>query len=77
VEKMKYQDRITINPNIMLGKPIIKDTRITVELILKKLSEGITIDELIQNYSSLSREDILSAFSYTADVISKEEFIAS
>ncbi len=74
---MEYQDRITIDPNIMLGKPIIKDTRITVELILKKLSEGITIDELIQNYSSLSKEDILSAFSYTADVISKEEFIAS
>ena len=74
---MEYQYRITINPDIMLGKPIIKGTRITVELILKRLSEGITIDELTQDYSSLSKEDILSALSYTADVISKEEFIAS
>ena len=74
---MHYQNRIAINPDIMLGKPIIKGTRITVELILKKLSDGISINELVQDYSSLSREDVLSALSYTADVISKEEFIAS
>ena len=75
--KMEYLSRITTNPEIVLGKPIIKGTRITVELILKKLSEGVTVDELTQDYPSLSKEDILSALSYTADVISKEKFIAS
>lgn len=73
---MTYTDRIISNPKIMLGKPVIKGTRITVELILKKLSEGISVDELIQAYPHLTREDIFAVFSYSADVISKEEMIA-
>lgn len=72
---MTYADRIVTDPKIMLGKPVIKGTRITVELILKKLSEGMSIDELIQAYPHLTREDILAALSYSADVISKEEII--
>lgn len=71
-----YKDRITVDPEIMLGKPIIKGTRITVELILKKLSEGMTIEELLEAYPHLTREDILAAISYSADVISQEELIA-
>jgi len=71
-----YKDRITVDPNIMLGKPIIKGTRITVELILTKLSEGSTIEELLQAYPNLKREDILACIAYSADVISKEELIA-
>lgn len=73
---MTYTDRIISNPKIMLGKPVIKGTRITVELILKKLSEGISVDELIQAYPHLTREDIFAVLSYSADVISKEEMIA-
>ncbi len=72
---MAYTDRIVSDQKIMLGKPVIKGTRITVELILKKLAEGMTIDELIQAYPHLRREDILAALSYSADVISKEEII--
>jgi uncharacterized protein (DUF433 family) len=74
---MDYRKRITINPDIMLGKPIIKGTRITVELILKKLSEGMTLDDMLEAYPHLKREDILAALSYSADVISKEELIAT
>ena len=74
---MNYRERITANPNIMLGKPVIKGTRITVELILTKLSEGITIEELLAAYPHLKKEDILAALSYSADVISKVELIAS
>lgn len=73
---MTYTDRIISNPKIMLGKPVIKGTRITVELILKKLSEEISVDELIQAYPHLTREDIFAVLSYSADVISKEEMIA-
>ena len=74
---MNYKERITIDPNIMLGKPVIKGTRVTVELILKKLSEGMSMKELLETYPHLKKEDILAALSYSADVISKEELIAS
>lgn len=74
---MDYKERITTDPNIMLGKPIIKGTRITVELILRKLSEGMTIDELLKAYPHLTKDDILAALSYSADVISQEELIAT
>jgi len=72
---MTYTDRIVTDQKIMLGKPVIKGTRITVELILKKLSEGMSLDEVIQAYPHLTRQDILAALSYSADVISKEEII--
>ena len=71
-----YKNRITASPDLMLGKPVIKGTRITVELILRKLSEGITIETLIEAYPHLTKDDILAALSYSADVISQEEMIA-
>lgn len=74
---MDYKNKISADPNIMLGKPVIKGTRITVELILKKLSEGMTKSDLIKAYPHLKKEDILAALSYSAEVISKEEIIAS
>ena len=74
--KMKtYIDRITVNPEIMLGKPVIKGTRTTVELILRKLSEGMTIEELLEAYPHLTKEDILAALEYAADVIGTEKLI--
>ncbi|MEW6002185.1 MAG: DUF433 domain-containing protein [Nitrospirota bacterium] len=74
---MDYKERITTDPNIMLGKPVIKGTRITVELILRKLSEGMTVEELLEAYPHLTKDDILAALSYSADVISQEEMIAT
>lgn len=73
---MIYADRIVSDQKILLGKPIIKGTRITVELILKKLSEGMSFEELAQAYPHLTKEDILAVLSYSADVISREEIIA-
>jgi uncharacterized protein (DUF433 family) len=72
-----YKGRITVNPDIMLGKPVIKGTRITVELILRKLSEGMSFEELLKAYPHLTKDDILATLSYSADVISQEELIAS
>lgn len=74
---MNYRDKITISPDVMLGKPVIKGTRITVELVIKKLSEGMDINEILNEYSSLERDDILAALAYSADVISKEEILVS
>ncbi len=72
----QYKERIIADPDIMMGKPVIKGTRITVELILKKLSDGISIEELLEAYPHITKEDILAALSYSADVISQEELIA-
>ncbi len=73
----RLKDRIAADPDVMLGKPIIKGTRITVETILRKMSEGMSIEELLEAYPSLTKEDILAALSYSADVISEEAIIAS
>jgi uncharacterized protein (DUF433 family) len=68
-------DRIEINPQVMLGKPIIKGTRITVEIILKKLSQNISFDEILSDYPRLVREDIQAAIAYTATALSTDEVL--
>ncbi|WP_369018029.1 DUF433 domain-containing protein [Thermatribacter velox] len=74
---MDLKERITTNPEILLGKPVIRGTRITVETILRKLAEGATFDELLEAYPSLHREDILAALAYSAEVLAGEELIVS
>lgn len=69
---MKFQDYIETNHTIMLGKPVIKGTRITVELILKKLSEGATSVQLMAIYPNLSNEQINACLAYASDVFSNE-----
>ena len=76
-KEMNYRERLEINPEIMMGKPIIKGTRITVELLLRKLSEGMSIEELLKAYPNLKPEDVYAVLSYSADVISKEEMLVS
>ncbi len=53
--------RINIDPKIMMGKPVIKGTRITVEILLRKLSQGLTTKEIIKDYTAISKEDIKAA----------------
>ena len=57
--------RIEINPQVMMGKPVIRGTRITVELILNKLGEGTTESELLEDYPNLQREDIRAAIAHS------------
>jgi len=72
---MDNKERLEINSEIMSGKPVIKGTRITVELLLRKLSEGMTIEELLEAYPNLRHEDIYTVLSYSADVIGREEML--
>ncbi len=72
---MTITDRIEINPKVMMGKPVIRGTRLTVELILRKLSEGATERELLEAYPKLTREDIHAAIRYAADTLAHEETI--
>ena len=73
---MNYREHIESNPGILLGKPVIKGTRIGVELIIQKLSEGATNQELLEAYPSLTVENILAALAYASEVISNETMIA-
>jgi len=59
----------------MLDKPVIKGTRITVELILRKLSEGYNTSEILEMYPQLKQSQILAVLEYAADVLSKEVII--
>jgi len=66
------KERIEINPDVMLGKPVIRGTRIPVELILRKLSEGATEVELLDAYPRLESADIRAALAYAADAVAHE-----
>ena len=63
------------DPSIMMGKPVIKGTRIPVELLLRKLSEGATESDLLNAYPRLTRQDIQAAIRYAADAVSHEETV--
>ena len=69
------QEIVVRNRAIMNGKPTIKGTRITVELILKKLSEGITVSDLVKIYPHLTTAQILAALEYAATILSNEELL--
>ncbi|MPZ46267.1 MAG: DUF433 domain-containing protein [Betaproteobacteria bacterium] len=72
---MSASDRIEINPAIMLGKPVIKGTRIPVELLLRKLGEGASERDLLDAYPNLTVDDIRAAMTYAADALAHEEII--
>jgi len=59
----------------MMGKPVIKGTRVTVELILRKLSEGAAESDLLDAYPRLTIEDIQAAIRYAADTVAHEETV--
>lgn len=72
---MTLSERIEVNPKVMLGKPVIRGTRIPVELILRKLSEGATEADLLDAYPRLTHEDIQAALKYAADIVAHEETV--
>jgi uncharacterized protein (DUF433 family) len=67
--------RISINPNVCFGKPCIHGTRIWVSLILDNLSEGVSEKELLEDYPSLTHEDVLAAIAYGAEM-SRERYVS-
>ena len=68
-------DRITIDQNILLGKPIIRGLRISVEQILKAFAAGISEDELLEEYPELEKEDFLAVFAYVAELVESEKVL--
>lgn len=73
---MNWKDRITVDPAILVGKPIIKGTRISVELILDRVSDGWTMEDILASYPHIVREDVLAALSFAAEIFREERFVA-
>ena len=72
---MALHEGIEINPGVMLGKPVIRGTRIPVELILRKLGEGATEQDLLDAYPNLKPGDIRAAMTYAAVAIAHEDCV--
>lgn len=68
-------ERIISDPAVMLGKPVIRNTRLTVEHILRELSGGATIEELVREYPGLTAEDVLAAQAYAADYLAGDKTV--
>lgn len=69
---INWREKIEINPEIAVGKPVIKGTRITVDLILELLAQGWTIEQILKNYPQLKKEDISAALEYSSHSIKLE-----
>jgi len=70
---MDWQDRITIDPKILVGKPVIKGTRIAVEFIINLLAQGWSESEIARNYPGLTHEDILACLKYAGEMLQSEK----
>ncbi len=64
---MRWQDRIVVDPAVCHGRACIKGTRVMVSVVLDNLAAGLTPDEIIASYPSLSHEDVQAALAYAAD----------
>jgi uncharacterized protein (DUF433 family) len=70
--KMTFVTLIERNPQVMMGKPVIKGTRIAVELIVRKLASGYSVEDLLTAYPNLHKDQILAALAYAAELIANE-----
>ena len=66
---MTWQDRITIDPNVLVGKPIVKGTRISVEFVIDLLARGWTTAQVLNEYDHLKPEDIQACLAYASEML--------
>ena len=71
----KLLERIIIDPNIMIGKPVIKGTRLTVQHILGLQSQGMTTQEILQEYKGLTNEDIRACYLFASKTLEDSSFV--
>ena len=73
---MNWQEYIAADPAVLVGKPVIKGTRLAVEFILELISEGWSEADMLRNYPGLTREQILACVAYAKDRLSEERLLA-
>lgn len=69
---MNWEDRITVNPKVLVGKPVIKGTRLAVEFIVDLLARGWTVEKVLQEYDQIAAEDIRACLAYASEVLKSE-----
>ncbi len=72
----EWKDRIVVDPDILIGKPIIKGTRISVDLIMDRLADGWTLEDITTAYPRVTRDDVLAAIAFVTEVFREEDYIA-
>ncbi len=68
-----WEDRIIVDPKILVGKPVIKGTRLAVDFILDLLAKGWSHEEILRNYPGLTVEDVQACLAYARDVVRSEK----
>jgi len=68
-----WQDRIIINPEILVGKPVIRGTRLAVEFIIDLMAQGWTEEDILKNYPGLTHEDLLACLAYASECLHSEK----
>jgi uncharacterized protein (DUF433 family) len=69
---MNWEERITVDPKVLVGKPVIKGTRLAVEFIIELLANGWTRQQILDNYPGLTDEDILACLQYASNTLKSE-----
>ena len=75
IEREMAHERIEMNPEVMGGKPVVRGTRVPVDLLLRKLGGGMSIEAIMADHPRLAREDILAAQAFAADYIADDELV--
>lgn len=73
---MNWKEHIVVNPDILVGKPIIKGTRISVEFLLDRFADGWSYDEILDAYPHLTHEQVQAAVAFAAELFKEERFVA-
>jgi uncharacterized protein (DUF433 family) len=69
---MNWQDRITVDPQVLVGKPIVKGTRVSVEFVIDLLARGWTTEQILKEYDHLTAEDIQACLAYASEILKNE-----
>jgi len=73
---MNWRDHIVSDPEILVGKPVVKGTRLSVDLILDRLADGWAAEDLFKSYPRLTPEALQAVFAFAADVLKDEDYVA-
>jgi uncharacterized protein (DUF433 family) len=69
---MVWQDRITLDPEVLAGKPVVKGTRIAVDFVVGLLAQGWTVEQILEEYGHLTNSDVQACLSYATEILRSE-----
>ena len=69
---MSWDERIELNPEVLVGKPVVKGTRLSVQLVIEHLADGWTVEDLVERYPRLTREDVFACLRYASECLALE-----